>query len=130
MKKTLTIVSVVAIVAILAVVLMACVPSDYNKATSNLKDAGYSGICYKKGDIGFATATAFLGVEDLEAYIAMTNGDDSITLAYFKDAKSAKAAYNDLKETFAADKDKKDFEVKLSGKVIYCGTDKAIKDVQ
>ena len=130
MKKAMKIISIVAIVAILAIMLVACIPSDYNKAISNLKAEGYVGIAYKKGDIGFATATGFLGVEDLEAYIYMTNGDDSITMAYFANTKAAKAAYNDLKETFAADKDRKDFEVKQRGKVVYLGTDKAVKDVQ
>ena len=137
MKKTLTIISVIAIVAILAVALMACVPSDYTKAESNLKDAGYYVASYKEGDPLFKTMTAMFGAENVTAIVTGSSKDleEGITLVYFKDSKSAKNAFEKFKKQMEdeskedSNKDK-DYVIKQSGKVIYGGTKKAVKDVQ
>ena len=136
MKKVITIISVIAIVAVLAVALMACVPSDYNKAESNLKEADYYVACYKEGDPLFKTMTSAFGAENVTAIVTGTSKDleEGITLVYFKDSKSAKNAFDKFKkqiddETKEESSDK-EYVVKQSGKVIYGGTKKAVKDVQ
>ena len=134
MKKALTIISVVAIVTILAVTLMACVPSDYTKAESNLKDAGYTVVTYKEGDLLFKTMTTAMGIENATAIVTGQKGlEEGITIIYFKDSKSAKNAFESFKKEMDEEsKDSKDKEyvVKQSGKIIYGGTKQAVKDVQ
>lgn len=122
MKKVLKLTLVVAVVAVMCVALVACIPSDYSKAVSNLKDEGY---VTATDTVVIPTALKLAGVEGIETVITGTNGSDAITLIYFESSSAAKSAYDAVKEYFT----NKDGEtaVNRSGKVIYCGTDAAVK---
>ncbi len=132
MKKTLSIVAVLALVAVLAVALVACVPSDPDKAEANLEEAGYEVLTTKASDgIGVQ-----LGLEAIyEGCVAMvvatdiTDISDAITIFYFNDADDAKACYESIKADYdKADKeDQEGYKVGKSGKVVYAGSEKAVK---
>ncbi len=131
MRKTLKIVSLIALFAILATVLVACIPNDPAKAEDNLKNAKYTVFAYKDGDVGFDAATVFLeiiGVKNVTAFVTATKGEDGIALIYFEDSAAAKENYTAIEEYYK--EEDKDAVIKRSGKVIYAGTEQAIKDVK
>lgn len=131
MRKTLKKVSLIALFAILATVLVACIPNDPAKAEDNLKDAGYTVFAYKNGDPGFSVATVFLeliGVDKVTAFVTALKGEDAIELIYFEDSATAKENYTAIEEYYK--ENDKDAVIKRSGKVIYAGTEQAIKDVK
>lgn len=131
MRKTLKIVSLIALFAILATVLVACIPNDPAKAEDNLKNAEYTVLSYKEGDVGFSVATGFLeiiGVKNVTAFVSATKGEDGIALIYFADSETAKENYTAIEEYYK--EEDKDAVIKRSGKVIYAGTEQAIKDVK
>ncbi len=125
MKKTLSIVAVLALVAVLAVALVACVPSDPDKAVANLEEADY---VVEKIDSKLGLA---LAPEGCTAIVAGTNLEDVITIYYFEDAASAKDFYAELKENYdkADEADKEGTKIGKSGKLVYAGTDAAVKAV-
>ncbi len=129
MKKTITIIGIIALVAVLGVCLVACIPNNYSKAAANLKDEGYTVISFSKDDDGFEAATKFLGVENIVAFVSANKllAGDGIVLIYFDSASSAKSAYSEIEKQY--EKQEK-MSVKRSGKVIYAGTEQAIKDAQ
>lgn len=131
MRKTLKIVSLIALFAILATVLVACIPNDPAKAEDNLKNAEYTVFSYKEGDFGFDKATGFLeiiGVKNVTAIVTATKGEDRIALIYFADSAAAKENYTPIEEHYK--EEDKDAVIKRSGKVIYAGTEQAVKDVK
>lgn len=131
MRKTLKIVSLIALFAILATVLVACIPNDPAKAEDNLKNAEYTVFSYKEGDFGFDKATGFLekiGVKNVTAFVTAIKGEDGIALIYFEDSAAAKENYTAIEEYYK--EEDKDAVIKRSGKVIYAGTEQAIKDVK
>ena len=131
MRKTLKIVSLIALFAILATVLVACIPNDPAKAEDNLNNAKYTVLSYKEGDVGFSVATRFLeiiGVKNVTAFVTATKGEDGIALIYFEDSAAAKENYTAIEEYYK--EEDKDAVIKRSGKVIYAGTEQAIKDVK
>lgn len=138
MKKTITIISVVAIVAILAVTLMACIPSDYNKAYDNLKEANYYATTYKKGDLFFNEMSKLIGAQNATAIVTASKGTDAITLIYFESSKDAKNCFDSFKNVIEEEKkeaekngeDTSNYVIKCSGKIIYGGTKQAVKDAQ
>lgn len=131
MRKILKIVSIIALFAILATVLVACIPNDPAKAEDNLKDAEYTVFAYKSGDVGFKAATGFLeiiGVKNVTAFVTAIKGEDGIALIYFEDSAAAKENYTAIEEYYKEEDE--DAVIKRSGKVIYAGTEQAIKDVK
>lgn len=133
MKKTLKLTAICVVLAILCVCLVACIPSDYNKAISNLKDDGYVVAAYAEGDIGFTAATASLtlaGVKNVTAFVTGIKSNEVISMVYFKDTAAAKDNYAALEKVFKDEDESKDMVIKRSGKVIYAGTENAIKAVK
>ncbi len=132
MKKTLSIVAVIALVAILAVALVACVPSDPDKAEANLEEAGYKVVTTKASDgtgIQVGLNAMYEGCVAMVAATNITDLSDSITIFYFNDADDAKACYESIKADYdKADKeDQEGYKVGKSGKVVYAGSDEAVK---
>lgn len=132
MKKFAKIMAV-ALVAVLAMAaLVACAPaSDPDKAVAALKKHEYSA----GKDTLVAAALNGLGISGLNAVVKGTksvkNGDknklETVTIAYFTDAKAAKASWEKIKSYAENDKsDDSDWTVKQSGKLIYWGTKAAI----
>lgn len=128
MKKSIAIIGIIALIAVLGVCLVACIPNDYSKAEKNLKDAGYNVLVYTTVA---PTALKIAKIENVEAVLTADKGEDAITMVYFKDSGSAKDSYEEV-EKYYKDKDAKNKErtIKRSGKVIYIGTEAAIKAVK
>ncbi len=127
MKKTLSIVALIALVAVLAVALVACIPSDPDKAVENLEAEGYE---VEKLDSDLLLTFAPDGcVAVVSAVKGITDLDDNITIYYFEDTDSAKAFYEEAKEAWDKldDEDKEGIEFKQSGKIVYSGTEAAVK---
>lgn len=123
MKKALKITGIIAVIAILCVCLVACIPNDYSKAEKNLKDEGYVAF----SSTGLSAALKLAGIET-EAIVVGAKGTDSIALVYCKNSSVAKDKYNEIKEILVKFMDDGDeMPIKRSGKVIYIGTDAAIK---
>lgn len=127
MKKKIGVVLGVALVVVmLAAVLVACVPSDPDKAVKNLKDADYVAVKLSVSDLPF-------GDLDENKVSAVVSGTkllkDSVTLIYFKDTASAKDFYAELKEDYdkMSDKAKENYDFGRSGSVVYYGTPDAVK---
>ena len=127
MKKMVKSLSL-AIVLVLGVAMFAgCMPSTADKATANLKDAGYV------VDNTVAAAVVRAMYKNVDDVVWGTNGNEAVMIIYFKDASSAKDSEKDLqkiKERYF--KDQKDENVKSgrSGKMLYVGTKQGVKDCQ
>lgn len=137
MKKTVKIVAAVAVLAVMCTALVACIPNDYEKAESNLKKEGYTILMsYAEGDVGFDTIVkTVVGsvVDGITAIVSAGKGlTDAITLVYFESSSKAKEHFDALKEQAEKDAEDEDVELifKRSGKVIYFGTEDAVKAVK
>lgn len=148
MKKNIgKILAVILVVALLATVLCACVPSDPAKAKENLKKNGYtitpdiSGIL----DLGesFGINTKY------EEVVVATNGDEKVSIVYFKTTDDAKSYLKELKNNRKESKEEikkakdegkiddakykelmKDFnnyKCGRNGKAVYAGTKAGVK---
>ena len=120
MKKKIFTVSVIAIVAVmLMMLLVACVPSA-EKAKENLEEAGY--VVVLKENVS----------DDCEAVLSATKvsigtagvGGEHVTIYYYKDSATAKEKLAEIEKLAGED------AVEISGKVIYYGTEQAIKDMK
>ena len=142
MKKFAKVMSV-ALVAVLALaVLVACGPAtDPQKATDALNKNGYSVTYLDSGKT--ADKIVLKGVEtvlgiasgDLVARVSASKVDgknvQTITIWYFNDASSAKKAWENNQDYFNSNKDEdSDWTSNRSGKIIYAGTEQAIKDAR
>ncbi len=127
MKKTLSIVAVLALVAILTVALVACVPSDPDKAVANLEEADYVVVKIEADDA--ITGLALKAIDGCVASVSGTNLEEYVSIYYFEDAKSAKAFYEDAKEQWDKmdDEEKEGQKFGKSGKVVYSGTEAGVK---
>lgn len=126
MKKALSIIAVLALVAVLGVALVACVPSDPDKAEANLEEAGYVVV---RVDADTPLAGAALKQIDAVTSITATDGDEGVTITYFESADAAKAYYEDAKAEWDEmdDEDKEGMKMGKSGKVVYFGTEAGVK---
>ena len=126
MKKALSIIAVLALVAVLGVALVACVPSDPDKAEANLEEAGYVVVRADSDDL---IAGAALKQIDAVTSITATDGDEGVTILYFEDTDAAKAYYEDAQAQWEKlDEDEKEgMKMGKSGKVVYFGTEAGVK---
>ena len=132
MKKALSIIAVLALVAVLGVALVACVPSDPEKAAENLEAEGYEVATAKKGSsIGgiLAGMTMPEGCETMVTGIKDLLDGDMIVIYYFEEADDAKDFYEDMKADFdkADEEDKEGMKIGRNGKVVYTGSEEAVK---
>ena len=130
MKRALSIIAVLALVAVMVVALVACIPSDYEKAASNLKEAGYTTTVARATD-GFGVqysleATYGDGcIASVGGARISENDGGMITLVYFDSADHAKAYWDTIKDKELDE----GWKAARSGKVVYVGTEAAIKAV-
>lgn len=148
MKKNFgKIIALVLVVAVLATVLCACVPTDPAKAKEHLKKNGYTVTPSVSGILDFA---ANLGINTkYEEVVAATNGDEYVSIYYFKNADDAKSFLKSFKDKRAAAKDElkkqkdagkiseenykkamdeyKNTKVGRTGKAVYIGTKAGVK---
>ncbi len=127
MKKTLRILALAMVTIILTLALVSCggPNADPSKAKVALEDKGYNvtkidadGNFLEKGVLG---AMELAGIDDIANVITASNDDgEKITIIYFEDKEAAKAELEDVQDYSKA-------ECKLSGNMIYYGTEAAIK---
>lgn len=154
-KRILTVVGVLALAAVLVVSLVACIPSDPDKAASNLKEAGYDVLVANSGDalgiVGWALpdgcVTQVTGTKALSGDLG-----DNIAIYYFEDSDAANAYMDEnadwqgeidvqlaeMEDAYKAGEiSENDFnsmkdllesiQMKKQGKIVYVGSADAIK---
>ena len=137
-KRILTIVAVLALAAVLAVSLVACIPSDPAKARENLEDEGFFVLPEALAQIfvGFG-GLAVDGLDEtvlatdisLEALQQEKEPGEFILILYFDSSDNAKAFYEgDTIQKIKEEVDKDGTgQLKKQGKIVYIGTEAAIK---
>ena len=144
-KRIATLIAVMALAAVLAACLVACIPSDPAKAEENLKAEGYEVTLIEEGL-----------PDGMVASLSAEKGDDYISIAYFDDKDAANKYWEDNEmDDYEAQKEKElkeleemydeglfegaedeyeemkkyieDTKVKKQGKIVYIGTEAAIK---
>ena len=130
MKKT-----IIKLFALTLVVAMACAMlvscggpnADPEKAKTALEKAGYTVVL----NTGSGLIGGALLPDELEASLVATKNGEYIAISYYKDAKDANAAWEKAQED--AKKLEEQYEgivCKKSGKMIYVGTEQAVKDAK
>ena len=126
MKKFTTIILAV-LLAFSCLMFTACMPSTPEKAKENLEKEGYSVILTESSALLNASAVAAgLKKDTITAIVSATNGGATIAIYYCNDYNSA----NDLEEYLDDKFDDQGVEVDRSGKIVWIGTETAIKDAQ
>ena len=117
-KKILSVVAVLVLAAILAVALVACIPSDPDKAAENLANADYLVI-----------PLPLLGIAGVDEAIMATNLKEGIVIVYFESSDAASEFYGDKdNEKFLQEElGLEDTVYKKQGKIVYLGTKEAVK---
>jgi len=133
MKKTMKLIALALVLTLSVVMLASCLPpnSDPEKAIDALKDNDYKAV---QDDTVLPLVYAGLGIKDVDAVVTGTAIIDKkvehVTIIYFEDADAAKAAWDDVKE-YAEKEDKEeedtDWTISKFGKMIWYGTEAAIK---
>jgi hypothetical protein len=133
MKKTIKLIALTLVLTLSVLTLASCFfPNmDPEKAIDALEENDYLAA---EDDTVLPLIFAGLGIKDVDTVVTATAVIDKkgehVTIIYFEDADAAKAAWEDVKE-YAEDKDKKeedsDWKIGKFGKMIWYGTENAIK---
>ena len=133
MKKTMKLIAFSLILALSVVLLTSCLfPNpDPEKAISSLKENNYRAV---EDDTLLPLVFAGLDIKGVDTVVTATAIVDEklehVTIIYFEDTDTAKAAWEKVKE-YAEKEDKKesdsDWKIDKSGKMIWYGTEAAIK---
>ena len=124
MKKFVSIISLVLVAAMLCVSLVSCggPAKDPADAKAALEENGYLVV---KVD------TAILLPEDVEATVLGTTDENYILITYYETSDAAEAAWEKAQEEAKELEDEYENVVcKKSGKMIYIGTEQAVKDAK
>ena len=125
MKSTFLKVSALALVLVLLCVSLASCgapASDPDKAVKALEKNGYT-VAKLDSSLTLAAIT-LAGIKDVDCVVTGVKGtDNAISIFYFDSAKKADDALEKIKAYAGDSKD----SVKKSGKMVYFGTDDAIK---
>lgn len=130
MKKT-----IIKLLALTLVVVMACAMlvscggpnADPEKAKEALEDAGYTVVL----NTGSGLISGAMLPDKLEASLVAYKNGEYIAISYYKDAKDVNEAWDDAQEEAEKLEDKYEGIVcKKSGKMIYIGTEQAVKDAK
>lgn len=130
MKKTFIKIMALTLVAVMAcTMLVSCggPNADPDKAVEALKDNDYV-VEKLDGKISLAVVSAFAG--DVEAVVlgVSEDGKEAVTIFYYEDSKAANEAWDDVKKEMEKENDDETkLVIKKSGKMIYAGTEAAIK---
>lgn len=136
MKKTIIKILTLTLVAVMVCAVLASCGgpnADPDKALAALKDNGYTA---EKVDSTIGLALFSWAGKDIKAIVSGTKGLEDITnsvvIIYYETTDAANAAWDDVKEYVDKNDDDEDSEfiVKKSGKMIYMGTEEAIKAAQ
>ncbi len=127
MKKLLRRLTLAILAVMLTFTLVACAPnSDPSKAKAALEKNNYTAAKIDADgsilEIGVITAMKLAGISNIVSVVTGDNGEgESVVIIYFSDKDAAKAELEDV-QNYAGDA-----EVKLSGSMIYFGTEEGIK---
>ena len=137
-KRFLTIVAVLVLAAVLAVSLVACIPSDPAKARENLEEEGF--FVLPEALTQFIFGFAALAIDGLDETVLATDisaealqqeqtPGEFILILYFDSSDNAKAFYEgDSIQKIKEEVDKEGTgQLKKQGKIVYIGTEAAIK---
>lgn len=127
-----------ALATVLAVLcLVACAPnSNPDKAVEALEGKGYTVVATKGEALSFIELGTGCERGDISAFVVATkvNEDktlETVTIVYFKDASTCKDKWESVKSYLVKEDGEKaeesDYTVERSGKMIYAGTEAAIK---
>ena len=133
MKKTLQFIALALVLVLSLVTLASCLPPnmDPEKAIDSLKENNFKAA---EDDTLLPLVFAGLGIKDVDVVVTGTaiidNKLEHVTIIYFEDAEAAKEAWEDVKE-YAEKEDKEendtDWTIAKFGKMIWYGTEAAIK---
>ena len=133
MKKTLQFIALALVLVLSVVTLASCLPPnmDPEKAIDSLKENDFKAA---EDDTLLPLVFAGLGIKDVDVVVTGTaiidNKLEHVTIIYFEDAEAAKEAWEDVKE-YAEKEDKEeedtDWTIAKFGKMIWYGTEAAIK---
>lgn len=133
MKKTLQFIALALVLVLSLVTLASCLPPnmDPEKAIDSLKENDFKAA---EDDTLLPLVFAGLGIKDVDVVVTGTAIIDDklehVTIIYFEDAEAAKEAWEDVKE-YAEKEDKEeedtDWTIAKFGKMIWYGTEAAIK---
>ena len=133
MKKTLQFIALTLVLVLSLVTLASCLPPnmDPEKAIDSLKENDFKAA---EDDTLLPLVFAGLGIKDVDVVVTGTaiidNKLEHVTIIYFEDAEAAKEAWEDVKE-YAEKEDKEendtDWTIAKFGKMIWYGTEAAIK---
>lgn len=133
MKKTLQFIALALVLVLSVVTLASCLPPnmDPEKAIASLKENDFKAA---EDDTLLPFVFAGLGIKDVDVVVTGTaiidNKLEHVTIIYFEDAEAAKEAWEDVKE-YAEKEDKEeedtDWTIAKFGKMIWYGTEAAIK---
>lgn len=133
MKKTLQFIALALVLVLSVVTLASCLPPnmDPEKAIDSLKENDFKAA---EDDTLLPLVFAGLGIKDVDVVVTGTaiidNKLEHVTIIYFEDAEAAKEAWEDVKE-YAEKEDKEeedtDWAIAKFGKMIWYGTEAAIK---
>ena len=133
MKKTLQFIALALVLVLSLVTLASCLPPnmDPEKAIDSLKENDFKAA---EDNTLLPLVFAGLGIKDVDVVVTGTaiidNKLEHVTIIYFEDAEAAKEAWEDVKE-YAEKEDKEendtDWTIAKFGKMIWYGTEAAIK---
>ena len=119
MKKFAKLLSATLLTVMLSVILVACIPANAEKATTKMKEEGYSVTALSGLPDG-----AVEGITAIDASISLSGYNaDMIYVYWFESTDSAKSYYDSVEETSSTIKKRK-------GKCVYIGTADAIEDFE
>ena len=133
MKKTIKLIALALVLTLSILTLASCIPPNFDpdKAIDALKDEDYKAA---HDDTVLPLVFKLMGVDGIDDVVTGTKIVDDklehVTIIYFEDADAAKEAWEDVKE-YAEKEDKKeedsDWTIAKFGKMIWYGTENAIK---
>ena len=133
MKKTIKLITLALVLSLSAILLASCLAPNPNpeKAIAALKEKDYIAT---EDDTVLPLIFAGLGIKNVDTVVTGTAVIDKkgehVTIIYFEEAEDATEAWEKVKE-YAEKEDKKeedsDWTIKKSGKMIWYGTEAAIK---
>ncbi|MBQ4274240.1 MAG: hypothetical protein IJB94_04635 [Clostridia bacterium] len=133
MKKMMKLIALALVLTLSVAMLASCSVPNANpeKAIAALKEADYKAV---EDDTVTPLVLAGLGIKDVDVVVTGTAVIDKkvehVTIIYFESADAAKAAWEDVKE-YAEKEDKEeedtDWTIAKFGKMIWYGTEAAIK---
>ena len=133
MKRTMKLIAFALVLTLSVVMLASCFGPNANpeKAVAALKENDYVAARDESGLLAITIGIDPRDVTDVVSGTAIIDKKgEHVTIIYFEDADAAKAAWEKVKK-YAEDEDKKetdsDWTIKQSGKMIWFGTEAAIK---